>query len=73
MAESMKQMLEGSKKAGDTAPDAEKTAANRIAKPTLSASRKQAASNDKKKFEKVSVIECFETDGGVNYRSNRLI
>jgi hypothetical protein len=22
---------------------------------------------------KVSVIECFETDGGVNYRSDRLI
>jgi hypothetical protein len=21
----------------------------------------------------VSVIECFETDGGVNYRSDRLI
>ena len=22
---------------------------------------------------KLSVIECFETDGGVNYRSDRLI
>jgi hypothetical protein len=22
---------------------------------------------------KMSVIECFETDGGVNYRSDRLI
>ena len=24
-------------------------------------------------FEYLSVIECFETDGGVNYRSDRLI
>ena len=26
-----------------------------------------------KKRTQLSVIECFETDGGVNYRSNRLI
>jgi hypothetical protein len=32
-----------------------------------------AASLIRKQAHEISVIECFETDGGVNYRSDRLI
>jgi len=47
------------------------SSSERIVKSIRRATRKRHSSEEKIRI--VSVIECFETDGGVSYRSDRLI
>ena len=43
------------------------------ANPKALAGRERGHAERERSLHQVSVVECFETDGGVNYRINRLI
>src|SRR5215207_9341413 len=70
VAETMKQMLEDGKKAGDTAPGKEKAGASKLAKPIVSDSRKRAPSKKKRKAakKKVTAVRAAQAKRSVKRR-----